>query len=275
MYVSIKGWLSFSSDNIDSWIEKSYVFPFQDQRLAFIIEGHDFVIDGHGTGGIDGNGQAWYDWAEGVGNKHGRPIAMTLKGVRNGVVNGFQIIQPQFWAHLVWDSANIVYDKCYVNATNFNTKALTWAHSGLQNTDGINTYRSRNVAVSHFVYQGGDDCIALKPNSTEIALNDIRCHGGAGIAFGSIGQYAGTVGQECIAGLGADRPRRTSSEMWQCRISTCHPRRRTSSTMVYTLRAGSGSRLASRPTEEEAVRDGARTSPSHTFMSTTQSTLSR
>lgn len=39
------------------------------------------------------------------------------------------------------------------------------------------------------VYQGGDDCIALKPNATDITIRNITCYGGTGIAFGSIAQY--------------------------------------------------------------------------------------
>jgi hypothetical protein len=48
-------------------------------------------------------------------------------------------------------------------------------------------------AAENFVYQGGDDCVALKPNSTSITLRNITCYGGTGIAFGSIGQYEGVV----------------------------------------------------------------------------------
>jgi hypothetical protein len=43
------------------------------------------------------------------------------------------------------------------------------------------------------VYQGGDDCIALKPNSTSIYMRNITCWGGTGIALGSIAQYDGVV----------------------------------------------------------------------------------
>jgi galacturan 1,4-alpha-galacturonidase len=43
------------------------------------------------------------------------------------------------------------------------------------------------------VYQGGDDCLALKPNSSMITARNVTCYGGTGIAFGSIGQYKGQV----------------------------------------------------------------------------------
>lgn len=47
--------------------------------------------------------------------------------------------------------------------------------------------------VENMVYQGGDDCVALKPNSTSITLRNVTCYGGTGIAFGSIAQYSGVV----------------------------------------------------------------------------------
>lgn len=47
--------------------------------------------------------------------------------------------------------------------------------------------------IENMIYQGGDDCVALKPNSTSITLRNVTCYGGTGIAFGSIAQYAGVV----------------------------------------------------------------------------------
>jgi hypothetical protein len=41
------------------------------------------------------------------------------------------------------------------------------------------------------IYQGGDDCLALKPNSSAITARNVTCYGGTGIAFGSIAQYPG------------------------------------------------------------------------------------
>ena len=187
------GYLTFSTHNLNEWIKNSYDWEFQNQKLAFIVTGNNFVIDGQGKGGIDGGGQAWYDYAKGYGNKYGRPMSLALKGAKNAVVRGFNIIQPQFWAHVVIESQNVAYDNCVVNATNYNPDADYERMSWLQNTDGIDTYRSSNVAIRNFVYQGGDDCIAFKPNSTNIAVSNVTCIGGTGIAFGSIGQYPGVV----------------------------------------------------------------------------------
>lgn len=48
---------------------------------------------------------------------------------------------------------------------------------------------ARNVRLTNFVYQGGDDCIAIKPRSYNIEINNVTCNGGNGIAIGSLGQY--------------------------------------------------------------------------------------
>lgn len=46
-----------------------------------------------------------------------------------------------------------------------------------------------NVRLQNFVYQGGDDCIALKPRSYNVFVENATCNGGNGMAIGSLGQY--------------------------------------------------------------------------------------
>lgn len=46
-----------------------------------------------------------------------------------------------------------------------------------------------NVQLTNLVYQGGDDCIAIKPRSYNVEIRNVTCHGGNGIAIGSLGQY--------------------------------------------------------------------------------------
>lgn len=48
---------------------------------------------------------------------------------------------------------------------------------------------TRNVRLTNFVYQGGDDCVAIKPRSHEISVRNVTCVSGNGIAVGSLGQY--------------------------------------------------------------------------------------
>lgn len=46
-----------------------------------------------------------------------------------------------------------------------------------------------NVQLTNFVYQGGDDCVAVKPRSFNVDIQNVTCVGGNGIAIGSLGQY--------------------------------------------------------------------------------------
>lgn len=48
---------------------------------------------------------------------------------------------------------------------------------------------AQNIRLTNFVYQGGDDCIAIKPRSYNIFVQNATCHGGNGMAIGSLGQY--------------------------------------------------------------------------------------
>lgn len=48
---------------------------------------------------------------------------------------------------------------------------------------------ANNITLRNFIYQGGDDCIAIKPRSYNIAISNVTCRGGNGVAIGSLGQY--------------------------------------------------------------------------------------
>lgn len=61
------------------------------------------------------------------------------------------------------------------------------------NTDGSDTYESARITYQNWVYQGGDDCIAFKPNSTQITVRNVSCTSVNGMTFGSIGQYPSSV----------------------------------------------------------------------------------
>lgn len=96
------------------------------------------------------------------------------------------------------------------------------------------------------VYQGGDDCIALKPNSTDITIRNVTCVGGTGIAFGSIAQYEGVVCRSSLTaalyfmGRVADEYRPTSSRMWSWRISSFTHLTSAPATRVFTSSRGLG-----------------------------------
>ncbi|OBZ76809.1 putative galacturan 1,4-alpha-galacturonidase A [Grifola frondosa] len=189
--VDLHGYLNFKPDLV-YWMkpENTYrVIFIQSQASWFVITGHDFEVDAHNTGGIIGNGQLWWSW---YGNAtrldgDGRPVALTLSKVTRGTVSNFRIEAQPFWCNAVADSKDVVYDGMYCNATN--ADPLYFGQNIVSNTDGIDTYRSDNVSLLNWDITCGDDCLAIKGNSTNILARNITCRGGTGIAFGSLGQY--------------------------------------------------------------------------------------
>ena len=62
-----------------------------------------------------------------------------------------------------------------------------WFLTGV--THDADTMDAHNVSLSNFIFQGGDDCVAIKPRSYNIQVRNVTCRGGNGIAIGSLGQY--------------------------------------------------------------------------------------
>jgi len=55
-----------------------------------------------------------------------------------------------------------------------------------------------NIRLRNFVYQGGDDCIAIKPRSYNSVVQNMTCYGGNGPAIGSLGQYPEDASVESV-----------------------------------------------------------------------------
>ncbi|KAL2223010.1 putative galacturan 1,4-alpha-galacturonidase C [Thermoascus aurantiacus ATCC 26904] len=173
------------SDDLDYWRNNSYPIAFQNHAAGFIITGRNITIDGYGTGGINGNGNAWYEAEKGV-TQPGRPMPFVFWNVSDVVVENFFIKQPQLWSLNIMNGTNMRFNNIYCNATALNAP---WGMNWVQNTDGFDTMDVSNVQLSNLVYQGGDDCVAIKPRSYNVDIRNVTCVGGNGIAIGSLGQY--------------------------------------------------------------------------------------
>ncbi|KAF1990897.1 glycoside hydrolase family 28 protein [Aulographum hederae CBS 113979] len=173
------------SDKLAKWRNQSLHVPFQNHAAGFVISGRDIRINGHSTGGINGNGDAWYSEERGK-TQPGRPMPFVLWNVTDVSVKKFNIRQPQFWAINIMNGTNVTLSNIYVNATSKDAEeGVNW----VQNTDGFDTLDAYNITLRNFTYTGGDDCVAIKPRSKEIHIHNATCHGGNGIAIGSLGQY--------------------------------------------------------------------------------------
>lgn len=74
-------------------------------------------------------------------------MSLAISNAKNVVIKNFSVIQPQFWASIVIESEDVLIQDFYVNATSYNPSATYDRKSWLENTDGLDTWRSRNVTV--------------------------------------------------------------------------------------------------------------------------------
>ncbi|OJJ36625.1 hypothetical protein ASPWEDRAFT_50075 [Aspergillus wentii DTO 134E9] len=174
------------SDNPSYWRNNSYPIAFQNHHAGFIISGHNITIDGYGTGGIDGNGNTWYT-AEKGDTQPGRPMPFVFWNVSEVNVENFFVKDPPLWALNIMNGTNMRFNNIYCNATAVDAP---YSENWVQNTDGFDTMDVDNVKLTNLVYQGGDDCVAIKPRSYNVDIHNVTCVGGNGIAVGSLGQYA-------------------------------------------------------------------------------------
>lgn len=73
------------SDDLDYWRANAYPVAFQNHAAGFVLSGERIRLDGHGTGGIDGGGDAWYAAEEGD-TQPGRPMPFVWWNVSDVLV---------------------------------------------------------------------------------------------------------------------------------------------------------------------------------------------
>ncbi|KUJ21632.1 glycoside hydrolase family 28 protein [Mollisia scopiformis] len=168
--------------NITYWLANSLPLGYQNQSSAWFLGGTNLTFRGHGHGTLDGNGQTWYDFVNGVSNYPGRPHALTIWNTTDSVLSGLRFVQSQMWTMTIIHSQHVLLEDIYVNSTSH-------THSPARNTDGADTMFSSHITFSRWTVANGDDSISLKANSTDISIKDSVFYKGLGVAIGSIGQY--------------------------------------------------------------------------------------
>ncbi|KAF9026869.1 glycoside hydrolase family 28 protein [Hymenopellis radicata] len=172
--INLEGTIRFNPD-IPYWVENAFPFEFQAQVTFWLLGGENIVLKGGGT--LDGAGQPWYD-AFAANSSLPRPIILTIYQGNHVLVENIEMIDSPEWFNLIYESNDVRY-------SNMTITAATNTH----NTDGWNIYRSDTVTLEHSVIVNGDDCVAFKPNATNILVSDLDCTGSHGISVGSLGQY--------------------------------------------------------------------------------------
>ncbi|KAJ4493720.1 polygalacturonase [Lentinula edodes] len=182
--------------NLTYWVSSGLPLGYLNATTAWALGGDQITFDGHGVGTLDGNGQLWYNLADGVSNYPGRPINLLIANSTNSLYTGIRFIQSQYWTMAIQNSEDVLLDGIYVNSTSNNTVPA-------RNTDGVDTFFSNRITFRNWTVVNGDDCISLKANSTNILIQDSVFHGGLGVSIGSIGQYDGVF--EMIQNVTAER----------------------------------------------------------------------
>ncbi|PFH54988.1 hypothetical protein XA68_11184 [Ophiocordyceps unilateralis] len=180
------------SPDIQYWLSVSMPVGFQNQSTVWVFGGDGINWDGYGTGTLDGNGQVWYDWAQGRGNLPRRPMNINLRQLTRSRLRRLRFVQSQMWTMAITYSHDVDLEDMYVKSTS-NSRWNTL------NTDGCDTINSDKINFRRWQVSNGDDAIALKGNSTNILIEDSVFSHGQGIAVGSMGQYLGRA--DTISGL--------------------------------------------------------------------------
>ncbi|KAK4155447.1 putative galacturan 1,4-alpha-galacturonidase A [Chaetomidium leptoderma] len=182
--IEIHGTFVWSDDNLSYWRQNSFGVTYAGRQTAWRIGGRDIAMRGFGKALFDGNGQTWIDLARGQGNLNGRPISLTVWHGTNVLIDGITWRMAQFWHTFIAYSQNV---------TMTNLDMVTFSTNGQSsvNTDGTNTWNSRDITISNWTVKCGDDCIGVKGNSTNVHVSNVVCHESGAMTIGSIGSNSG------------------------------------------------------------------------------------
>ncbi|PCH35371.1 glycoside hydrolase family 28 protein [Wolfiporia cocos MD-104 SS10] len=190
--IILSGTVQYTPD-IAYWSPNSLYLSYQNTTTFWFISGDDIHLYGGGT--IDGNGQVWYDYFNLTGESgtagsstltFARPVTLTIGNSSNVIVENITQWMAPNWNNLAYQSTNVTYRNLYINS-------FSYSNAPAKNTDGFNTYRSSYVTITDSIINNDDDCVTLKPNSTNINISNLWCNGSHGISVGSLGQYAGVT----------------------------------------------------------------------------------
>ncbi|KAI0688057.1 pectin lyase-like protein [Cerioporus squamosus] len=162
--VDIRGTLLWGT-NTTYWINNSLPLGYQNQSVAWDFGGDNIFWTGHGYGTFDGNGQIWYDLANGTSNMFGRPINLVIRNSTNFTMQDMRFVQSQFWTLTVHTAENVLLERIFIHSVS-NSSAPT------QNTDGIDTFYTNNITLRHWDVTEGDDAVSPKANTTNMLIQD-------------------------------------------------------------------------------------------------------
>ncbi|GBE83849.1 Probable exopolygalacturonase [Sparassis crispa] len=180
--IVLSGTVQYTPD-IAKWSPGSYYMTYQNATTFWFLSGTNIHMYGGGT--IDGNGQVWYDTLNETSNAgtaggssitFARPVPLTVGNASHVLIENITEINSPFWNNFVFQSTNVTYRNIHINATSYSSAPA-------KNTDGWDIYRSSDVTITDSVINNDDDCVSLKPNSTNIIVSDLWCNGSHGVSY--------------------------------------------------------------------------------------------
>jgi len=152
--IEIHGTWVWSADNIPYWRQRSFSVTYANRQTAWRLGGRDVSLRGFGKALFDGNGQVWIDLARGQANMDGRPISLTIWKGTNVLIDGIRWQMAQFWHTFVAHSQN-------VTMTNLEMHTYSKSSQSSVNTDGTNTWNSRDIYIANWTVTSGDVSVAV------------------------------------------------------------------------------------------------------------------
>ncbi|GAM89128.1 hypothetical protein ANO11243_071630 [Dothideomycetidae sp. 11243] len=140
-----------------------------------------------GSGVIDGNGQAAWD-AFAADDSLSRPVLHAIQGASREIRIYDLTIRnaPMFFFTVGGRSSGVTYQDLQLSAVSTSSNVA-------KNTDGIDIGDASYVTVSSCTITNDDDCVAFKPGSNWVIVNDVTCYGSHGISVGSLGKAPGST----------------------------------------------------------------------------------
>ncbi|GAO13076.1 uncharacterized protein UV8b_03451 [Ustilaginoidea virens] len=171
--LQLDGTLQVSAD-VGYWNNKG--------RIIYISGVNGATITGSGT--IDGNGQASWDYyAKNRGIN--LPFLVQVDGSANVVVSGITLRNaPMFHVVTSGNSHHIRYSHLTLHS-------VSKSKAEAMNTDAFDIGASSWVTVEHSTVTNSDDCVVLKPGSDHITVQGMTCTGSHGLSVGSLADGPG------------------------------------------------------------------------------------
>eukprot|EP01087_Luapelamoeba_hula_P013914 TRINITY_DN4011_c0_g1_i1.p1 TRINITY_DN4011_c0_g1~~TRINITY_DN4011_c0_g1_i1.p1 ORF type:complete len:392 (+),score=78.50 TRINITY_DN4011_c0_g1_i1:120-1295(+) len=164
--VKIKGTIEFP-ENTD----------FQNVDYYMTVKGDNVVF--HGTGDIDGNGQAYWNHPDDYDD---RPYLIQFQLTNSEIYDLTFHDSPSHHIRL-YKCSNLVITDIEISVTESRLEDDNTA----DNTDGINLGGSHDVQINDVTMNVFDDCVSFLGDTHDIVVDGLSCTNGHGASIGTLG----------------------------------------------------------------------------------------